>query len=348
MTYAKEITRNIYMISIPQVYDHPNTAHYLIVGDKIALIEAAFVSSLPYLERALLEVGVRPEDIDYVIATHFHIDHTGAIGALLMKAPKAKVVINYRNYKVLSDPARHVRGTQLGFGYAAYKLFGTPLKTIGGRVDVTEMKAIVPVPLDRIMAVTGDTEIDLGRNMVLKLIYTPGHEIDHTAIYESRTKTLFPSEAVSVYNSDELRAYLPPASGGPYDVPSAKESILKLKRLSVDRILLPHFGEVSDVRPQEFLDKSLYYLDYWYAAIDIMLKNNYGYYRILDYMVRKLLEMAGYRSLEQLHEYFRKFWFAYLPRLTLMGYIGYMLGFPPPTYKPFDEALNDAKRDLAR
>lgn len=335
MPFAKEITRGIYLLSVPQLYGHPNTAHYLIVGDKVALVEASFVKSLDNLEKAILETGVRPEDIDYIVATHFHIDHTGAVGALLEKAPKARVIINYRNYKVLTDAARHVRGTQLGFGLAAYEFFGTP-------------KEIKPVPIDRISTVYGNEEIDLGKGMALKLVYTPGHEIDHTSIYEKKTKTLFPSEAVSVYNSEELRAFLPPASGGPYDVPSAKSSIKTLLNLDVERILLPHFGEVSDMSPREFLEKSLYYLDYWYAIIDLMLKSGYGYPGIFNFMINKLLEMAGYRSSEQLHEYFRKFWLPYLPRLTLMGYLGYILGYPPPTYTPSEEAVNDAKRDLRR
>jgi hypothetical protein len=45
-----------------------------------------------------------------------------------------------------------------------------------------------------------------------------------------------------------LRAYLPPASGGPYDIPRAKESIKELMRLDVDTVCLPYFGVVEDVQ----------------------------------------------------------------------------------------------------
>lgn len=315
MGYTQEVTKGIYMIAIPQIYEHPNTAHYLILSDKVALIEAAFVYSLPYLEKALSEVGVRPEDIDYIIATHYHIDHTGAIGALLEKAKKARVVIHLQNHKLLTDPVRLVRGSTMAFGLAAFKLYGKPGE-------------IKPVPIDRMMKIRGGEELDLGKGKVLKLIYTPGHDTDHVSIYERSTKTLFPSEAVSVYNSRELRAYLPPASGGPYDIPRAKESIKELMRLDVNTICLPHFGVVEDVQPREFLQKSLEYIDYWLDFILGMLKQGYNFYNILNAMNQKLLEMAGYRSLDQLHEYFKKFWFMYLPKITLMGYFNYIFQYP--------------------
>lgn len=315
MPYAQEIAKGIYLLAVPQVYDHPNTAHYLIIGEKIALIEAAFVHSLPYLEQALLEVGVRPEDIDYIVATHYHIDHTGAIGALLDKAKKARVVIHMQNHKILTDPTRLVRGSTMAFGLAAFKLYGKP-----GEVK--------PVPIERMIKIRGGEELDLGKGKVLKFIYTPGHDTDHTSVYEKSTKTLFPSEAVSVYNSRELRAYLPPASGGPYDIPRAKESIKELMKLDVDLIALPHFGVVEDVPPREFMQKSLEYIDYWLNFILDMLKHGYNFYNILNAMNEKLLEMAGYKSLDQLHEYFRKFWFMYLPKITLMGYFNYIFQYP--------------------
>lgn len=322
MTFTREIAKGIYEISVPQLFDHPNTAHYLIVGEKTALIEASFPRSLPYMEKALEEVGVGWKDIDYVVATHFHVDHTSAIGAVLQRATRARVLINRRGHKLLTDGARLLRGAQIGFGYLVYKMYGRP------GVDV------VAVPLDKMILLEGGEEVDLGKGKRLKFVYAPGHEMDHTAVYEVGAKALFPSEAVSVYNSKELRAMLPPASGGVYDLPNARKSIEELMKLDTSLIALPHFGLVEDMSPREFLEKSLYYLDYWYLAVSKLLDKGYNFYYILDYINRNLLEQANYKNVEQLHEYFRKYWFSYLPKLTLMGYINFILQYPPVEYKP--------------
>lgn len=312
MKYVQEITKNIFQISIPQIYNYPSTAHYLIKGDKIALIEYSFPRSLNYLEEALSEVGVGIKDLDYILITHFHIDHTSGVGELIKMNEKVKVLINYRLYKVITDAARLIRGSRMAFGALVTKIFGS-------------LDNIKSVPLNRIIRLQGGEEIDIGRGMKIKVIYTPGHEVDHLAFYECSTKTLFPGEAVCMYNSRILRAYVPPCSGGMYNIDQVKRSHHILMGLDINNICLPHFGVVEDVSPKEFMSKSLEFIDYWYNEINTMLKNGLSFYQILDTCKSKILEFAGYKSINQLNEYFRKFWFEYMPRLMVVGYMTYIL-----------------------
>jgi len=64
---------------------------YLIVDDKIALVDTVYT---PYAGEMIDRVReiVSPEEIDYIIANHVEMDHSGAIGEVLKKTPEAKVV----------------------------------------------------------------------------------------------------------------------------------------------------------------------------------------------------------------------------------------------------------------
>ena len=40
--------------------------------------------SVKYITSKLDELGVKPEEIDYVLVTHTHSDHIGSLGSLIM------------------------------------------------------------------------------------------------------------------------------------------------------------------------------------------------------------------------------------------------------------------------
>ncbi|MBS7629168.1 MBL fold metallo-hydrolase, partial [Candidatus Bathyarchaeota archaeon] len=64
---------------------------YLIVDDKTVLVDTVYTPYAGEMIDRISEV-VSPEEIDYIIANHVEVDHSGAIGEVLKHAPKAKVV----------------------------------------------------------------------------------------------------------------------------------------------------------------------------------------------------------------------------------------------------------------
>jgi len=64
---------------------------YLIIDDKVALVDTVMSAFADEMIEKIRSV-VPPEKIDYVIANHVEIDHSGALPALLKLCPKAKVV----------------------------------------------------------------------------------------------------------------------------------------------------------------------------------------------------------------------------------------------------------------
>ena len=78
-------------------HTHRGTTYnaYLIVDDKIALVDTVMPGFEDEMFRHIAEV-VDPARIDYLIANHGELDHSGAIPAVLARAPQATLVHSKR------------------------------------------------------------------------------------------------------------------------------------------------------------------------------------------------------------------------------------------------------------
>jgi len=84
-------------------HTHRGTSYnaYLIVDDRIALVDTVMPGFEGELFHRIAQV-VDPGRIDYVIANHGELDHSGAILAVLTRAPQATVVCSRRGVESLS------------------------------------------------------------------------------------------------------------------------------------------------------------------------------------------------------------------------------------------------------
>lgn len=78
-----------------------NTNTYFVDG---LLIDTDMPGTLPRLYRELKRNGLRPEDIRYVIATHWHPDHVGLIGELTERGAELILADRQLPYVHSSDP----------------------------------------------------------------------------------------------------------------------------------------------------------------------------------------------------------------------------------------------------
>jgi anaerobic nitric oxide reductase flavorubredoxin len=83
-------------------HTHRGTSYnaYLIVDDRIALVDTVMPGFEDELFRRIAEV-VDPARIDYVIANHGELDHSGAIPAVLARFPQATLVCSKRGTESL-------------------------------------------------------------------------------------------------------------------------------------------------------------------------------------------------------------------------------------------------------
>jgi flavorubredoxin len=75
---------------------------YLVVDDKVALIDAVRADKAETLRRHIAEV-VDPAKIDYIISNHSEPDHSGALGDVMAWAPNARLLASKEGVKRLED-----------------------------------------------------------------------------------------------------------------------------------------------------------------------------------------------------------------------------------------------------
>lgn len=109
---AVQIAENIYWVGavdweVRHFHGHTYHTHrgttynaYLIVEDRIALVDTVMPGFEDELFRRIAEV-VDPARIDYVVANHGELDHSGTIPAVLARAPQATLVHSKRGAESL-------------------------------------------------------------------------------------------------------------------------------------------------------------------------------------------------------------------------------------------------------
>ncbi len=179
MITIEEVAEKIYTmeVRIPKV-DTMFTV-YLIHEEKGVLIEPGPTAAIHSIQKAMKQLGIT--DLAYIIPTHIHIDHAGAIGSLARLFPRAKVLLHPMGAKHAKDPTRLIESTKMAFGDDFEDLYGP----------------ILPVPESQVETPDDGATISFdGRE--LQVIYAPGHAPHHIAIFDRKTKGLFSGEALGL------------------------------------------------------------------------------------------------------------------------------------------------------
>lgn len=194
---------------------------YLLSGEKTAIVDPGPSISVPGLMAGLEAAGIRPEQVDYIILTHIHIDHAGGAGALCRLLPNAQVIAHSRAIRHLIDPTALWQGS---------------LKTLGELA--VRYGEIQPVPADRIIEAAESSPIHLGNNITLEVYLTPGHAPHHLSLFNRADELLLAGEAGGVCSNGAIRPATPP----PFKLEETLASIDRLIALNPQRICYGHFG----------------------------------------------------------------------------------------------------------
>ena len=171
--------------------------------------------------------------LDYIFLSHTHYDHIGALPYLLKEWPDVKVCGGEKALKVFASEG--AKKTMVRLGNAAKEQFGTDIEITaeGMRVDIV-MK-------------DGDS-VSLGMEKVTAFV-TKGHTDCSMSYMLDPQKILFASESTGVINGT---GFMYPSILKNYD--DAVESALKLKKLEVKDIIVPHYGVLEKGAKQTFFD----------------------------------------------------------------------------------------------
>ncbi len=211
-----------------------NAVHLIKQGARAALVDTATNSCVPRIMAALAEQGVAPEQVDYIILTHIHLDHAGAASTLMRLLPQARLVVHPRGLRHMADPAKLMAATIDVYGLAeVQRVYGE----------------ILPIDEQRILAAPLGESLDLnGRGLLL--LDTPGHARHHLCIHDSRTGHIFSGDTFGLSYRDfdrDGRAFIFPTSSPTHFSPGElHQSIDLLMSHAPAAIYLTHFSQVRD------------------------------------------------------------------------------------------------------
>jgi glyoxylase-like metal-dependent hydrolase (beta-lactamase superfamily II) len=225
-----QITENVFLIDDFDLSMAERTGTYLLKEEKITLIETSASPSVPYILEGLGALGISPADISYIIVTHIHLDHAGGAGLMLKHCPEAKVIVHPKGARHLSDPSRLIQGAKAVYGDKFKQLFDP----------------IVEIPEDRLIIKDDGDTLQIGNNVALEFLDTPGHANHHFSIYHPRVNGIFSGDTAGIFYPQLYRKgiefYLPSTSPNQFDPEKMLQSINRFKELKIDRVYFGHYG----------------------------------------------------------------------------------------------------------
>ena len=90
--------------------------HLMVERGRAAIIDTGTNHSVPLVLEAMRRKGLAPEQVDYVILTHVHLDHAGGAGLFMQKCPNAMLTVHPRGARHLGDPGKLMAGTIAVYG----------------------------------------------------------------------------------------------------------------------------------------------------------------------------------------------------------------------------------------
>ena len=209
---------------------------YLIVeAGRGALIDTGARNAVACIEQVIADRGLRPQDIDYIIPTHVHLDHAGGAGELMRRLPNARLIVHPRGARHLIDPAKLRAGVIDVYGEAVF------------RRDYGEL---IPIDAERVVeAPDGHTETLAGR--VLTCIDTPGHANHHLCVWDERSRGFFTGDAFGLsyreFDTKQGAFILPTTTPVQFDPDAWHRTLDRLSAFEPARMFLTHYGQVTEV-----------------------------------------------------------------------------------------------------
>jgi glyoxylase-like metal-dependent hydrolase (beta-lactamase superfamily II) len=207
--------------------------HLVVEKGHAVIVDTGTNRSVPHVLAAMAGLGLNPEDLDYVIVTHVHLDHAGAAGAFLAACRNAKLVVHPRGARHMIDPGKLVAGSMAVYGEAVFKeLYGE----------------IVPVPVERVIEADDGVRLDF-RGRMLGFIDTPGHARHHYCIHDTGSNSLFTGDTFGIsyreFDVDGRPFIFPTTTPVQFEPDALHVSIDRLVRLKADAAFLTHYSRIT-------------------------------------------------------------------------------------------------------
>lgn len=180
-----ELTEHFFKLGTP---DFPA---FLSMGDKGMIIEGGTGPTYPIMVDQIETLGVDPQTIKYIVLTHTHPDHIGAVPHFQRAWPHIKLLVSPVGAEILGKK-------ELFKDFQLTDLSIAQLMKAKSEIDT------LPAPVENYAfavdsTVTEGDRIDLGKGIVWNIYETPGHSPCHIALFEEKESTLALGDTTGFY-----------------------------------------------------------------------------------------------------------------------------------------------------
>jgi len=230
-----DFSAGITAIDVDYVRPRLAASHLVIDNGRAAFVDTGTTHSVPNLLAALAEKDVDPADVDWVLATHVHLDHAGGAGALMQALPNARCAVHPRGARHLAEPSKLIAGSIAVYGEERYRsLYGD----------------IVPIEESRLFVPEDGATIQLG-GRELELIHTPGHALHHYCVVDRAHELIFSGDTFGIsyrdFDVDGREFIFPTTTPVHFDPEALCSSVDRLMSYMPRAIYLTHYAEVRDL-----------------------------------------------------------------------------------------------------
>jgi glyoxylase-like metal-dependent hydrolase (beta-lactamase superfamily II) len=277
----REIVKGVFLIDTLAAGLPGLVACYFIKGNKCALVDVGYPTSASTLLSELRALDEKSPRVDYLIPTHVHLDHAGAIGHLAKAIPEARVLVNEHGAKHLVDPTKLTESAASLFGKEAMSAYGAP----------------IPLPSERLQTVRDLCILDLGAGKKLRVFSTPGHAWHHMSVFLENERLLITGDAVGLHYP-EFDFPIPATPPPGFDADQYMKTLRGFMGMNPAGLLLPHFGPVR-ANVEDFLKTNLETIDHWVSMASESVKAEEPLDHIFESFIADIVKRSG-RSREEI------------------------------------------------
>ncbi len=234
-SFVEPLGDGIFAIDTGFHRDRFDAAYLVVESGRAAFIDTGTAFAVPRLLAALESAGLGPAAVDYVIATHVHLDHAGGVGQLMQALPGARAVVHPRGARHLVDPSALYQGALMVYGQA--------------RMD-SAYGTLEPVSAARILATRDDDVVELA-GRPLRFAHTPGHALHHHCIWDERSRGWFTGDTFGMaypeFIVDGRHFIFPTTTPVQFDPATLAASIDRLLANAPRQMFVTHYGRVTGV-----------------------------------------------------------------------------------------------------
>jgi glyoxylase-like metal-dependent hydrolase (beta-lactamase superfamily II) len=280
---------------------------YLLRGNDMMIIGGGMSWIVPSLEIQFSKMDFDPKKLKYLVVSHSHFDHCGAVPYVKKKFPHIQILASAYAEKIFAKE-KAVNFIAVTNKYAIDRLgLQSEYEKLDLKFDGIHVNRII----------TEKDIVDLGDGIEVHFLEVPGHTQCSIAAYVPKLKALFPADAAPPPTDDENTVFFP---GPQYNFGLYKQSMARLASLEVEMLASEHYGVVTGVQAGQLLQDGLRQTERFRnsiiemyqqtrdfdetiqkAAAEILARNEFDFMgmskelqlMVLSTAIRRILEYAG-------------------------------------------------------